>query len=234
MTTMSADSLAGYILEELIAFLIRNTGYRLLVDAVQDPIELRSMANGLNVIGRGALHQVEFLGVLPWIPAFTFPLRRRLTELGPQPRSAWRHHAIRVTDGLRDWLVGRRTDKLRSTAIFMSEQRSPSQLIVPLLTASQSGLHADPAGNSSIPYKVPISRRRAIRWNRCPCVPCWIRSPGRLQNTFAMKCEPARRYPRRDAKNAQRVRMSRRIGGTFVTSDACPARKEPETAVQPA
>ena len=32
MATISIDSLAGYILEELIAYLIRNTGYRLLVD----------------------------------------------------------------------------------------------------------------------------------------------------------------------------------------------------------
>ena len=97
MTTMSADSLAGYILEELIAFLIRNTGYRLLVDAVQDPIELRSVANGLNVIGRGALHQVDVLGELAWIPAFTFPLRliveakcRRSKNLRAFVSSWWR------------------------------------------------------------------------------------------------------------------------------------------------
>lgn len=75
MTKMSSDSLAGYILEELVAFLIRNTGYRLLVDELQDPLELKSLTNGLNVIGRGALHQVDVLGELSWIPAFTFPLR---------------------------------------------------------------------------------------------------------------------------------------------------------------
>jgi hypothetical protein len=75
MARMSPDSLAGYILEELIAYLIRNSGYRLLVDAAQDPGELVTRANGLNVIGRGALHQVDVLGELSWIPAFTFPLR---------------------------------------------------------------------------------------------------------------------------------------------------------------
>jgi hypothetical protein len=72
---MSPDSLAGYILEELIAYLIRNAGYRLLVDATQDPGELVMRYNGLNVVGRGALHQVDVLGELSWIPAFTFPLR---------------------------------------------------------------------------------------------------------------------------------------------------------------
>jgi hypothetical protein len=75
MATISIDSLAGYILEELIAYLIRNTGYRLLVDETQDPRELKNLYNGLNVRGRGALHQVDVLGELLWVPAFTFPLR---------------------------------------------------------------------------------------------------------------------------------------------------------------
>jgi hypothetical protein len=75
MPGISVDTLAGYILEELIAYLIRNTGYRLLVDASQDPHELKNESNGLNIIGRGALHQVDVLGELSWIPAFTFPLR---------------------------------------------------------------------------------------------------------------------------------------------------------------
>jgi hypothetical protein len=75
MPGVSATALSGYILEELIAYLIRNTGYRLLVDAAQDADELKNLANGLNIIGRGALHQVDVLGELAWIPAFTFPLR---------------------------------------------------------------------------------------------------------------------------------------------------------------
>jgi hypothetical protein len=75
MASVSRDSLAGYILEELIAYLIRNAGYRLLVDASQDPQEFVNKGNGLNIIGRGANHQVDVLGELSWIPAFTFPLR---------------------------------------------------------------------------------------------------------------------------------------------------------------
>lgn len=71
----SRDSLRGYILEEVLAYLIRKTGYRLLVDPQQDPQELAWAHNGLVVRGRGAVHQVDVLGELSWIPAFTYPLR---------------------------------------------------------------------------------------------------------------------------------------------------------------
>lgn len=69
------DSLKGYLLEEILAYLIRNTGYTLLVDPRQDPRELARKGNGLVVKGRGAVHQVDVLGQLAWVPAFTFPLR---------------------------------------------------------------------------------------------------------------------------------------------------------------
>jgi hypothetical protein len=72
---ISRDALRGYILEEVLAFLIQNTGYRLLVDEAQDPQELGWRGNGLVVHGRGAEHQVDVLGELRWIPAFTYPLR---------------------------------------------------------------------------------------------------------------------------------------------------------------
>lgn len=72
---ISKDTLRGYILEEVLAYLIRNTGYRLLVDANQDLEELDWRHNGLVVRGRGAVHQVDVLGELTWIPAFTYPLR---------------------------------------------------------------------------------------------------------------------------------------------------------------
>ena len=72
---ISRDALRGYILEEVLAYLIRNTGYRLLVDERQDPQELDWKHNGLVVIGRGSVHQVDVLGELAWIPAFTYPLR---------------------------------------------------------------------------------------------------------------------------------------------------------------
>lgn len=72
---ISRDSLRGYLLEELLTYLIRNTGYRLLVDPSQDPEDLEVKGNGLVVRGRGAFHQADVLGQLPWVPAFTYPLR---------------------------------------------------------------------------------------------------------------------------------------------------------------
>lgn len=69
------DTLKGYILEEVLAYLIRHTGYKLLVDSRQDPQDLDNRGNGLVVKGRGGVHQVDVLGQLEWIPAFTFPLR---------------------------------------------------------------------------------------------------------------------------------------------------------------
>ena len=72
---ISKESLRGYILEEVLAFLIRRTGYKLLVDRSQDTRDLDHRGNGLVVKGRGGVHQVDVLGHLEWIPAFTFPLR---------------------------------------------------------------------------------------------------------------------------------------------------------------
>jgi len=71
----SIDSMKGYILEEVLAYLIRNAGYRLLVDPEQDPYDLDWKGNGLVVKGRGTYHQVDVLGQLEWPPPFTFPIR---------------------------------------------------------------------------------------------------------------------------------------------------------------
>lgn len=59
----------------MLAYLIRNTGYELLVDSAQDLEELETRAHGLVVKGRGTVHQADVLGQLRWIPAFTYPLR---------------------------------------------------------------------------------------------------------------------------------------------------------------
>ena len=72
---ISRDTLRGYILEEVLAYLIRNTGYRIFVDNAEDPQELGWRGNGLVVKGRGAVHQVDVLGEVLWVPAFTYPLR---------------------------------------------------------------------------------------------------------------------------------------------------------------
>jgi hypothetical protein len=71
----SEQQVRGYVLEDILAFLIRNSGYNLLPDASYDPQELIDQPNGLAVRGRGATHQADVLGQLTWIPAFTYPLR---------------------------------------------------------------------------------------------------------------------------------------------------------------
>jgi len=72
---ISKETLKGYLLEEALAYLIRNAGYNLIVDKSQDPRELETRGNGLVVVGRGGVHQADVLGQLEWIPAFTFPIR---------------------------------------------------------------------------------------------------------------------------------------------------------------
>ncbi|MEU4578669.1 hypothetical protein [Nonomuraea sp. NPDC023979] len=68
-------ALRGYLLEEVLAWMLRNSGYRLLVDVSQDPYELVMNANGLCVKGRGADHQVDVLGEFAFVPAFSLPIR---------------------------------------------------------------------------------------------------------------------------------------------------------------
>ncbi|KFG09057.1 MULTISPECIES: hypothetical protein [Streptomyces] len=73
---MAKDSaLRGYLLEESLAWLLRFSGYRLLVHEDQDPVELVSTGDTLRVRGRGALHQVDVLGEFAFTPAFSMPVR---------------------------------------------------------------------------------------------------------------------------------------------------------------
>jgi hypothetical protein len=67
--------LRGYLLEEALAWLLRNSGYRLLVHANQDPDELKMDGNTLLVQGRGTTHQVDVLGEFTLTPAFSLPIR---------------------------------------------------------------------------------------------------------------------------------------------------------------
>lgn len=72
---VSLESLRGYVLEELLARLLYDNGYRLLVAAQQDPEALRGGAHGLLVRGRGADHQADVLGELALPIPFSLPLR---------------------------------------------------------------------------------------------------------------------------------------------------------------
>ncbi len=68
-------AIRGYLLEEAIAWLLRRSGYKLLVDENDDPQELISGSNGLRVRGRGADHQADTLGELSFVPPFSLPIR---------------------------------------------------------------------------------------------------------------------------------------------------------------
>lgn len=72
---ISSGVLKGYLLEEVVASLIRNAGYRLLTRPEDDPHDLSLMSNGLQVRGRGGFHQADVLGELTWAPAFGNPIR---------------------------------------------------------------------------------------------------------------------------------------------------------------
>lgn len=72
---VKGSALRGYLLEEALAWLLRSSGYRLLVHASQDPEELVTDGNTLRVRGRGALHQVDALGEFAFTPAFSMPVR---------------------------------------------------------------------------------------------------------------------------------------------------------------
>jgi hypothetical protein len=72
---VSVDALRGFVLEELLARLLYDNGYRLLVSEQQDPDALKSGAHGLLVRGRGTDHQADVLGELKLPIPFSLPLR---------------------------------------------------------------------------------------------------------------------------------------------------------------
>jgi nicotinate dehydrogenase subunit B len=78
---------------------------------------------------------------------------------------------------------------------FFVPQSGPRPPIVPLIPATLAGLpaeqHIAPARldiNSAITYKFPNVKTVCYRLETTPFRPSWIRTPGRLQNTFANEC----------------------------------------------
>jgi CO/xanthine dehydrogenase Mo-binding subunit len=78
---------------------------------------------------------------------------------------------------------------------FFVPQSGPRPPVVPLIPATLAGLpaeqHIAPARldlNSAIPYKFPNVKTVCHRLETTPFRPSWIRTPGRLQNTFANEC----------------------------------------------
>lgn len=74
-STVAPAVLKGYLLEEIVAYLISKAGYRLLTSPQDDPHDLTWRGNGLQVRGRGGLHQADVLGEFAWAPAFGSPIR---------------------------------------------------------------------------------------------------------------------------------------------------------------
>src|SRR5215470_8100371 len=78
---------------------------------------------------------------------------------------------------------------------FYMPQQTAGSFLVPLVAASLSGL---PAGsdiapgnvfqNSAIQYKFPNIKTVCKRLETTPFRPSWIRTPGRMQNTYANEC----------------------------------------------
>lgn len=72
---IEAEVLTGYVLEEVLAALLLDNGYRLLVHESQDTDALKKGPHGLLVRGRGASHQADALGELRFSIPFSLPVR---------------------------------------------------------------------------------------------------------------------------------------------------------------
>ncbi len=78
---------------------------------------------------------------------------------------------------------------------FFIPQQTPKEFFVPLVAATLAGMPVyddiAPGGifqNSNIPYKFANIKTTCHRLETTPFRPSWIRSPGRMQNTFANEC----------------------------------------------
>src|ERR1700730_1777036 len=78
---------------------------------------------------------------------------------------------------------------------FFIPQQTPNAFFVPLIAATLSEKPADDSiapgnifQNSNIPYKFANVRTVCHRLETTPLRPSWIRTPGRMQNTFANEC----------------------------------------------
>lgn len=78
---------------------------------------------------------------------------------------------------------------------FFIPQQTAGRFHVPLVAATLSGMQAQkdvaPGNvfqNSAIPYKFANVRTLCRRLETTPFTPSWIRTPGRMQNTYANEC----------------------------------------------
>ena len=80
-------------------------------------------------------------------------------------------------------------------ADFYMPQQTAGGFLVPLVAATLSGMpaadHIAPGNvshNSAIQYKIPNVKTVCKRLESTPFRPSWIRTPGRMQNTYANEC----------------------------------------------
>jgi CO/xanthine dehydrogenase Mo-binding subunit len=78
---------------------------------------------------------------------------------------------------------------------FFIPQQTPGGFNVPFVAATLTGMPSDdhiaPGNifqNSNIPYKFPNIKAVCHRLETTPFRPSWIRTPGRMQNTYANEC----------------------------------------------
>ena len=78
---------------------------------------------------------------------------------------------------------------------FYMPQQTPAGFFVPLVAATLAGMpaadHIAPGNvfqNSAIQYKFPNVKTVCKRLETTPFRPSWIRTPGRMQNTYANEC----------------------------------------------
>jgi len=71
---MKKAQFKGYLLEIVISYLIRNSGYKLIKSPSGDK-NITIASNWLNIQWRWSKHQIDVLWELKQIPAFSFPIR---------------------------------------------------------------------------------------------------------------------------------------------------------------
>ena len=125
---------------------------------------------------------------------------------------------------------------------FFMPQQTPAGFLVPLVAATLSGMpaadHIAPGNvfqNSAIQYKFPNIKTVCKRLETTPFRPSWIRTPGRMQNTYANECfidelaaaanadplEFRLKYARRQA----RPRAAQPLGGARQMGEAARRRR---------
>lgn len=77
-SSITLSAFKGFILEEVLSKLLENSGYSLIDKNVlidnKHP-EFISRGNGLNIKGRGGIHQADVLGQFPFSFPFNYPIR---------------------------------------------------------------------------------------------------------------------------------------------------------------